>query len=344
LALIGLSALTGCSTVKYLVQAGKGQLAFANRARPISEVLEDERTDPRLKRLLSHIAPVKMYSEENGFKPTKNYTEYVKLDRPAAVYVVSACEALKFESKEWSFPIVGSFPYLGWFDLGDAKEYGKSLLEQGYDVDVRGARAYSTLGWFRDPVLSSMIPEGADALGELVDVVLHESVHATHYVNGQAYFNESLASFVAERMTPGYLDRLGPEAALEKKAYLEAQQDWARREKLLHEAYRTLSALYESDQPDAFKRADKIRVLENLKKQVGGQREINNATLIQFKTYGGGQAEFEVLLRACGSDWRRFMRTLSRIHRESFSKPQQEDLAPVLLPLARGGCPQPADT
>src|SRR4029078_3952588 len=126
-------------------------------------------------------------------------------DRPAAVWVVSACEQLRFRSKEWHFPIVGSFPYLGWFDLEQAKAFADELRAESWDVDVRGAHAYSTLGWFRDAVLSTMIPEGKEALGELVNVVLHESVHATVYIEGQAFFNESIASFIADRLTDHYL-------------------------------------------------------------------------------------------------------------------------------------------
>ncbi|MBC7691706.1 MAG: aminopeptidase [Methylotenera sp.] len=333
-----LASFTGCSTAHYLLQAGKGQLELANRSKPIPEVLKDETVSPRIRRLLAQIPDIKKFGEGLGLKATKNYTDFVQLKRPAAVYVVSACAPLKFESREWRFPIVGSFPYLGWFDLANAKNYAQTLRQENLDVDVRGARAYSTLGWFRDSVLSSMIPEGEEALGELVDVVIHESVHATLYVNGQAYFNESLASFVAEKLAPQYLQGKGSETAAEVKAYLDAQADFQKRERLFHDAYLKLAALYASGRGDAEKSREKAVILEELKKQVGATREINNATLIQFKTYGGGRAEFDALLKSCGSDWRRFMQALSRIHRESFSKPQQEDLSPVILPLAREGC------
>ncbi|HUP58452.1 MAG TPA: aminopeptidase, partial [Bdellovibrionota bacterium] len=154
---------SGCSTMGYLLQAGKGQLALLNRAKPIEKVLESERVQPRIKRLLSEIPAIKKYGEGNGVKATHNYTEYVQLDRAAAVWVVSACEPLKFVSKEWSFPIVGRFPYLGWFDLDGARGLASELKKEGWDVDLRGARAFSTLGWFKDPVVSSMIPEGNEA-------------------------------------------------------------------------------------------------------------------------------------------------------------------------------------
>src|SRR5206468_11910645 len=133
---------------------------------------------------------------------------------------VSACEKLRFQSKVWNFPFVGSFPYLGWFDLEDGRSFARELKAEDngkWDVDLRGAAAYSTLGWFRDPVVSSMIPEGKEALGELVDVVLHESTHATYYISGQAFFNESIASFVADKLTPFYLDAKLGKGSEEKK-------------------------------------------------------------------------------------------------------------------------------
>jgi predicted aminopeptidase len=333
-ALAGFS-LPGCSTTQYLVQATRGQLALIQRAKPIDEVIADPRTPTRTKTLLSEVAPVKEFGERKGIKPTPNYTEFVKLDRPAAVWVVSACEPLEFKSREWRFPIVGGFPYLGWFDLEDAKRFAKTLRDdEGLDVDVRGASAYSTLGWFRDAILSSMLPEGEEALGELVDVVIHESVHATTYLDGQAYFNESLASFVAEKLTREYL---APRPA-DLKAYVDGNAGGEGRRKRLHDAYGQLKAVYDSSHPREEKLAEKKAILEALKKELGFKREINNATLIQYKTYHTGAPEFEALWKACGGDAARFMRSVGALESKAFTKPQQEDLGPVLGPLIQGGC------
>lgn len=333
---------TGCSTLGYLWQAGRGQMALINRARPIEEVLRDEKTPPRIRKLLAEIPAVKSFGEESGLKPTKNYTEYVKLDRPAAVFVVSACERLRFKAKEWSFPVVGSFPYLGWYDIGDARRFAAELSAEGWDVDVRGAPAYSTLGWFRDAVLSSMIPEGDEALGELVNVILHESVHATLYISGQSFFDESLASFVADRLTPRYLKNLrapGAGETEEEKAYLRAV-DWGeKRRRRLHEAYEELSKLYASSVSDDEKLTRKNRILSGLREELKIKREISNATLMQYKTYNTGEKEFEGLYAACGGDWRRFFARLRALEQKgAFGKEQQEDLRSVLGPLAAGGC------
>src|SRR5262249_41967930 len=150
---------------------------------------------------------------------TENYVRYTQLDRDAAVYVVQAAPPLELKPRLWSFPIVGTVPYLGWFNVKDAKAYAQTLAQQGLDVDVRGASAYSTLGWFKDPVLSTMIGEGDGALGELANTVLHESTHATLYVKGQSAFNESLASFVGDRLARDWLATRFGEGSRQLKAY-----------------------------------------------------------------------------------------------------------------------------
>lgn len=322
----------------YLCQATEGQMELFNKARPIPEVLKDERTSPRVRALLAEVGLIKGYGESQGLRATPNYREYVQLDRPAVVWVVTASDPLRFKAKEWSFPLVGSFPYLGWFDLSDARSYALKLRRKGYDVDVRGAGAYSTLGWFRDPVLSTMIPPGQEALGDLVNVILHESTHATVYVNGQSYFDESLANFVADRMTPQYLKARHPDDKAALDAYLDSARDYDATEKALHEAYEKLDRLYSSSVTDEVKLQEKARYLEELRKRLHFHREINNATLIQYRTYSTGAKAFEALYEACGKDWRRFLGAVGTLRRKSFSESQQEDLGPVIQPLVREGC------
>jgi predicted aminopeptidase len=296
-------------------------------------VIADERTPPRIKALLSEIPEIKKFGEENGLKPTRNYQDYVQLDRSSVVYVVSACAPLKFESKEWSFPIVGTFPYLGFFDKEKGRDYAKELKAQGWDVDFRGASAFSSLGWFRDPVMSSMIPEGNEAYGELVNVVLHESTHATLYISGQAFFNESLANFVADKLTMLYIPRHKGSDAVELSAYQKMNEDYVKSEKGLHEAYLKLDELYHSNKSDEDKLAEKKKILEAAQTDLGWKREITNATLVQHKEYNEGTTAFESVYQACGSDTRKFLKVLSQINGDSFSKSQQNDLDPVLLPF-----------
>ncbi len=322
----------------YLWQASIGELSLINHAKPMKEVIDDPKTPGRLKQLLSEIPAVKAFGEKNGLKPTTNYGDFVNLNRDAAVWVVSACEKLRFKSKEWHFPLVGDFPFLGWFDLDDARDFAKELKAEGWDVDLRGASAYSTLGWFRDPILSTMIPSGDEALGELVNVVIHESVHATLYISGESYFNESLANFSAGIMTEQYLDQKQGPQSVEKKTYVEFENSYIEREKKLHEAYESLGRLYGSAVPDEQKLAEKEKILVHLKEDLKAKRDITNATLVQFKTYNAGFKDFEDLFHACGSDWHRFLKNLSGLTTSSFGGTQQENLAPVLQPRTAAGC------
>ena len=335
-------ALAGCGGVRYVAQAAAGQLSLLQRARPLRKVLRDERTPPRLRALLSEVRVIKRFGEAHGLRPTSNYASYVQLDGPAVVWVVSACAPLEFKSKVWSFPVVGDFPYLGWFHLEDARGFAAELGREGLDVDVRGASAYSTLGWFPDPLLSSMVPDGDEALGELANVVLHESVHATLHIPSQAYFNESLASFVADRLAPEYLERRRGAGSKELLAYLEGEARGRERVRALHEAYDRLDGLYRSGKSKEEKLAEKRRMMAELKEGLRLRREPNNAMLVQYRTYDTGTPELEALLEACGESWERLLGTLSTLTTESFPGRRARDLGPALRPLIERSCPAPA--
>ena len=339
--LVPVACLLGCGTAGYLAQATGGQLSLFQRARPLRSVLRDERTPPRLRGLLREVTVIKRFGEAHGLRPTRNYSDYVQLDQPAVVWVVSACEPLEFKSKVWSFPVVGDFPYLGWFSQKDARGYAGELGREGLDVDVRGASAYSTLGWFADPLLSSMVPDGDEALGELANVVLHESVHATLHIPSQAYFNESLASFVADHLAPEFLERRKGTGSKELEAYLRGEALGRERVRGLREAYDQLDQLYRSPKSKEEKLQEKQRMLRELKERLQLRREPNNAMLVQFRTYDTGAAQWEALHRACGGSWERFLEALSTLTPASFPAQHARDLRPALQPLIEQGCPLP---
>ncbi len=329
--LVMLFSFSGCSSVYYLYQAGRGQLKLLNRARPIEDVIKDPTTDPSLAELLKKIPEIKKYGEQWGLKPTSNYREYVKLDEDAVVYVVTVSDALQFKAKFFSFPIVGSFNYIGWFGHEDAKKFASQFEKEGFDVDVRGAGAYSTLGWFRDPLLSSMIPKDQgkitpEALPELVNVFLHESVHATLYISNQSYFNEGLAMFVADLLTERYFKDHG---LLESEAYVRYQKYQARSEmirKRFTQAYQDLKAIYDSSQAPEQKLKQKSEYLAKLQSDLHFRRKITNATLIQFQTYHSSEADFLSLYKKTNEDIRAFLKVLSTLSEKDFERPQSEEL------------------
>lgn len=324
---------TGCLTVEYVTQAALGQIDLMDKREPISRAIHDPTVPPRVRALLAEIRVIKAFGEKNGLKPTKSYEDYVDVGRSTLVWVVTACEPLRFKSKTWRFPIAGSVQYLGWFDKQDADDFARELREDGWDVDVRGSMAYSTLGWFDDPVLSTMIPEGEETEGELVDVVLHESVHATLYIPDQTPFNESIATFIARELTPRYFDeRRGP-GSKEGKLYQKALGRRTERAKAMHEAFKLLERLYAQKIPRAEMLAQKSKMLDQIRKDLRFSRPINNATLAQSKSYNSSN-DLERLYNACGKDVARTLEALRALKSSSFREQHQRDLAAMMDRLA----------
>lgn len=328
---------TGCFAPRYLAQAGYGQLELMTSSRPIDEVIADPDTDDHTRAMLLEVAGIKAYGREVGLSLEGNYGRYIELDRSASVYFVAASRPLAFEPKVWCWPIVGCFPMLGWFDLEEAIAFRKSLMNDGWEVYLRGAGAFSTAGWFRDPIVSSMIAPGENAYGDLVNVVLHELMHVTVLIEDQAYFNESVAAYTADGMADAYLVRRFGEGSPEVVAY---REDLARQKvygERLWQVYKELDALYQSSATDTEKRARKKAIIDEVERELRLVRRPNNASLIGFKTYRSGFADFEKLRAACPS-WPRFLAALKRVRKQDFQKPLQEDFAQVLDPLIKRGC------
>lgn len=340
-ALLGICLLlaTSCTGLKYVTQAAAGQYDLMDRARDIDDLVREQHVDARMRRLLSSVALVKSYGEARGLKATTNYTKYVRIDRPAVVWVVSASEPLRFKSKSWSFPFVGSFTFLGWFKRPEADAFANDLRGEGWDVDVRGAGAYSTAGYFEDPVLSTMIPKSKDALGDLANTILHESAHSTFFVRNQSTLCESVANFVGDHLAQKYLEETLGKENEETRAYIRAQQEGEDRGRTMHAAYKELEALYASKIPDADKLRQKQEILTQLHDQLRFRRPITNATLIQFRTYHSGQEDLAKLLDTCGGDFPRFMRSLKRLETTPPATPQEHDIGKAIRPLIEASCP-----
>lgn len=338
--LVMASAAGGCLPVRYVTQAAAGQAEILDARQDIDALVREGWLDSRTRALLSRVHTIKSFGEAHGLARTSNYESYVDLHRDAVVWVVSASEPLAFRSRSWSFPITGSITYLGWFHRQDAEAFAGELRREQLDVDLRGASAYSTLGWFADPVLSTMLYPGDEALGELADVILHESLHASFFVSGQSVLNESVASFVGNRLALEYLDQTKGACSKEKLAYVRTEREAAARAHAMRHTFQALSSLYASSLPAAQKLERKRALVEHVQGRLGTRRPINNASLLQYETYGSGEAELDALFRTCDRSWPRFFALLRARRGELGSAEPHADPAVLLQPLLRAGCPR----
>ena len=178
----------------YAVKQGVVMLGHMNRAVPLEDLTKPGKSSEENTLFVQRAEDIRRFAiNELGLKDSKNYTHYVELDRGYIAAVVSASAADSFTRYEWWFPVIGRVPYKGFFNDADAEKERVKLKKKDLDVWVRGVDAFSTLGWFRDPLYSYM-KKYSDI--ELADLIIHELVHATVYLNNHSQFNEELAQFV----------------------------------------------------------------------------------------------------------------------------------------------------
>lgn len=197
LLLLFVSLIIGnCRLVSYGVKQGIGQIRIINNARPIDEIMADTTVSDDLKQKLLLVDEIKQFAIDSlGLNPSKNYNTLYDQKGEPILWVVGACPPYKLEAYKWKFPVVGSLPYKGYFKKEDALKEAQKLKEKGYDSRVGTASAWSTLGFFKDPILSEMLNQSE---GQIARLVIHELTHSTLYVKGDAQFNENLATFVGD--------------------------------------------------------------------------------------------------------------------------------------------------
>ena len=203
--------------ISYLLHVGGGQADLLFKGRPIEELLKNKDINPELKQKFLLVSEIKNFAEEQlGLKPTSNYTKYYETKNKAIVYVLSAAPADKMETYVWKFPVMGGFPYKGYFDKNLALEEEQKMKAKGYDTYVRDVIAYSTLGILRDPLISTMLQYDTY---QIANVIIHESTHATIFIKDKVEFNENLASFVGYQGALEFLrHKYGPGSDYEKHA------------------------------------------------------------------------------------------------------------------------------
>jgi predicted aminopeptidase len=314
--------LTGC----YLMQAATGQMSIASKREPIAEVLADASTPPELRGRLEYVAAARDFaSRELGLPDNDSYRSYADLGRPYVVWNVFATGEFSVEPRRWCFPIAGCVVYRGYFSEGAAQRYARRLRLHGDDVAVGGVAAYSTLGHFKDPVLSTML-SWSDA--QLAATLFHELAHQVVYVPGDSEFNESFATVVEEAGLERWL------AARQRMQDLAAWQQQRERQAqfiaLLLRTRNKLSELYSSTLSDDDKRSRKQYQFGELKLEYAGlrrswhgysgydrwfERTLNNAHLISAATYYGCVPGLQRVLSEQGGDLPRFYQAAKQLAR-----------------------------
>ena len=208
LALLAVLALPGCASVGYYAQSVTGHLGLMVRAQPVETVIAAPDTAPGLAARLRTALEIRDFASDALALPTNaSYRRYVDLGRRYVVWTVVAAPELSLEPRHWCFPVAGCLSYRGYFSESDAAAYAETLESGGWDVTVTGVRAYSTLGWFDDPLLSSMVelPEHWFA-----GIVFHELAHQRLYAPGDTDFNESFAVVVERAGVRRWIEAAGP--------------------------------------------------------------------------------------------------------------------------------------
>jgi predicted aminopeptidase len=206
-------------TTVYLFHQSVGQISILVNTQSIEKYELENALTQKQKQSLELIESIKKYSVDSlSYKPTKNFTTiYNQNDKPI-LWVISASSKYKIEPFYWKFPVVGSVSYKGFFNKQKAIAAKNKLICEGYDVDLRSVSAWSTLGWFSDPVLSNMLKKSK---GQLCNLIFHELFHATYYAESSVDYNENLASFIAHKATQQFLRT----DSVELRNYLESYND-----------------------------------------------------------------------------------------------------------------------
>ncbi len=194
------TALSACS-VGYISRAAWEQAKILKRRVPLQEVLAQPDLSQERREKLELVLALRAFATTIGLTPDGNYTSYSYSDREPLVWLVMASRRDAFELYHWWFPVVGSVPYKGFFEREDAATQAQQLETQGYETWVRGAAAFSTLGWFNDPLLASMLKYSPV---DLANTILHEITHASVWIKGSVPFNETLANFVGHQAAIEY--------------------------------------------------------------------------------------------------------------------------------------------
>ena len=319
---IVVAVLGACANLRYYAHVTHGEGALLLQRRSVRKVVADPATDPKLATRLQLSQQARQFASDRLDLPrNRSYTYYVQLHRPYVVWNVYATPRFSVEAVPQCFPIAGCVAYRGWFDEQKARAGADHLRAQGYDVYIGGVSAYSTLGWFSDPILSSMLRWDDD---ELVGTIFHELAHQKIYVKGDTAFNESYAMFVEEEGLRVWHRSRGEPVGDDHE---QAMEDGFT--KLVLDLRDRLKKLYASGADEHAMVEGKQREIEDFRARYAEWRDqhwpndhrydkwvaqpINNATLLPFGLYDQWTPAFAVLFKQAGEQWPQFFKRVREL-------------------------------
>lgn len=311
--------LAGCADLGYYRQAAVGQWRLLDARQPVADLLADPATAPELRQRLATAQTLRAFaSAELALPDNGSYRTYADLQRPWVVKNVFAAPELSLEPRRWCFWLIGCLSYRGYFDAEAAQSLAEDLRAAGDDVYLADIPAYSTLGWFDDPLLNTFI---GWPTGRLAELLFHELAHQRLYIPDDSAFNEAFATAVGQLGAQRWLQQHGP-----ARAQAEYAADVQRREQFLALTAATreqLAAVYAAPHSDAAKRAAKQRILAELQARYAQLKQdwagyagydhwfaqdLNNAKLAGVTTYHQQVPAFRALFARERGDFAAFYR------------------------------------
>ncbi|MBT3222239.1 MAG: hypothetical protein HN348_24465 [Proteobacteria bacterium] len=321
---LAVAALFPSNVVGYLTRLAYFQLEQLWDRTDIEEAIDEGHFTDKQVEKLRLVHPIKDFGRSIGLSATENY-ETVTPNWNRVIWNISACDPVSFKSRKWWFPIVGTISYIGTFREGDARGHEARLKAQGYDVYVRTAGAYSTLGWFRDPILPKMLDNSEYYLA---NTMLHELTHATLWIRGSVQFNESFANFVGDEAARRYMVQKYGEESEEVTDLRHRLADHQRYRVMMHGVYKELDTIYTtpglSDGEKLLRKQATIASLPARAATAGFARPEkyiglfrrgvwNNARFVQFRTYNRNKEHFIALLEQENGDLHRFISRINEV-------------------------------
>ena len=333
--------LGACSTLGYYGHLAHGEISLLAARKPVAKILRDPVSDAELKARLQSAQAARQFASATLKLPrNRSYTSYADLHRPYATWNVFAAPEFSVEPVHHCFLIVGCLAYRGYFDKDKAESAAAKLRAEGYETWVGGSSAYSTLGWFADPILSTMLRNDDDALAA---TIFHELAHQLVYVKGDTQFNESFATFVQREGSRQWRDARGLSAGDDSSQLRDTQ--FTQLALALRERLRTL---YARKLAPAITREHKREEIEQFRRDYTSMRDtrwsgkgdydgwvtsdINNAKLAPLGIYDGWVLAFAVLYEKSDRDWTRFYATVRALaHMDAAARARElQNLMPAV--------------